>query len=100
MDTEALIAIAPFVALHVFSIVCMFKKFSENHYMAAIYNSSIAAKLISLIGMAGFWIYVSLCADLIRNSYNLEFNGWIGFAILAASAGALGTGSWGPEYDE
>lgn len=97
---EDFLGLIPFAALHIFLIACMIVKFSENHYMAAIYNSSMVAKAISGIGMIGWWIYCALCADWIANSFNLEFNGWVGFGITAALMGILATGDWGPEYSE
>jgi hypothetical protein len=92
-------AVAIFLALHIFLIACMFHKFSENNYFAAIYNSSKIAKGIAFVGMIGTWVYFALCADWIRNPWALEFSGPVAFVILGATMCVLATGDWGPEYE-
>lgn len=92
-----MLGLLPFLLLHVFLVACMIKKFSPQYYMHSIYTAPKWAKLLSFVGIGGWWVYCALCADWIRNSYNLEFNGWIGFAITGATMLVLTTGDWGEE---
>jgi hypothetical protein len=95
-----MLGLIPFILCAIFLIACMFKKFSDANYMCAIYTSKPWVKILSCVGMIGFFVYSALCQDWIPNPWALEWNAHIGFAIYGASMLLLATGSWGEGYED